>query len=70
MTPSERYRADLAGDGFYHDAVQQRAIDKLQSLYDQLIYPAADTTLWSKLFSGKIPPLRGLYLWGGPGRPL
>ncbi len=68
MTPSERHRSDLARAGFHHDAAQQRAIDKLQSLYDQLACPVADTSLWSKLFSGKTSPLQGLYLWGGPGR--
>ena len=68
MTPLERYKADLARDGFHHDVVQQRAIERLQSLYSRLVSPVASAPVWLRLFGKKTPTPQGLYLWGGPGR--
>jgi len=68
MTPLERYKADLARDGFHHDVVQLQAIERLQSLYSRLVSPAASAPVWLRLFGKKTPTLQGLYLWGGPGR--
>ncbi|MCL7928894.1 cell division protein ZapE [Halomonas llamarensis] len=35
--PMERYHADLERDGFQYDAAQQKAVEHLQRLYDDLI---------------------------------
>ena len=68
MTPLERYQADVAQGGFHNDAGQQQAVGRLQGLYNSLVCPVVTTPAWLRLFSKKTPPLRGLYLWGGPGR--
>jgi cell division protein ZapE len=35
--PYERYRLDLQQEGFQHDPAQERAIQYLQRIYDQLM---------------------------------
>lgn len=35
--PYERYRQDLQQEGFQHDPAQERAIQYLQRIYDQLM---------------------------------
>lgn len=37
LTPRQRFEADLARDGFVHDAAQANAVDHLQRLYDELV---------------------------------
>ena len=37
LTPKQRYQADLEREGFVHDAAQERAVEHLQRLYDQLV---------------------------------
>lgn len=37
LTPRQRFEADLAREGFVHDAAQANAVDHLQRLYDELI---------------------------------
>ncbi|HRD66754.1 MAG TPA: cell division protein ZapE [Candidatus Competibacter sp.] len=77
--PYERYRRDLQREGFRHDPAQERAIQHLQSIYDQLMArpepaPSKKSGLFARLASRDKPAVagaaavRGLYLWGGVGR--
>ena len=78
--PYERYRRDLQQEGFQHDPAQERAVQRLQKIYDQLLAqptapaPAKKTGLFAR-WSGRdkaettaAAAVRGLYLWGGVGR--
>ncbi len=78
--PYERYRRDLQREGFRHDPAQERAIQHLQKIYEQLLLqpepaPSKKPGLFTRLV-GRDPPsattrgptVRGLYLWGGVGR--
>ena len=75
--PYQRYRKDLQREDFYHDPAQERAIQSLQRIYDELMTarepPPAKAKLLGRLFKRGQPespqkPVRGLYLWGGVGR--
>lgn len=69
MTPSERYRADIQRGSIRPEPAQARAVDRLQSLYDDLCNaPAPRSGWWTRWSRGPRRPVRGLYLWGGPGR--
>lgn len=70
MTPRERYQADLARGVVRSDPAQAHAIDNIQQLYDTLhALPPLPTGWWARLTQrGPRRPVRGLYLWGGPGR--
>jgi cell division protein ZapE len=68
MTPSQRYQMDLAQGAFYADAGQQRAVEYLQVLYDILHAPVKPQPVWKILRRRSSAPVKGLYLWGGPGR--
>lgn len=69
VTPRERYLADLARGNVRPDAAQARAVDHLQQLYDSLCQvPPPQERWWSRLIRAPRRPVRGLYLWGGPGR--
>jgi cell division protein ZapE len=76
--PYERYRKDLQREGFYHDPAQERAIQRLQRIYAELLAaPAPAPPLRPRLLGRLLgrsqtlqspAPVRGLYLWGGVGR--
>lgn len=78
--PYERYRNDLQREGFQHDPAQERAIQRLQRIYAELLAtpapapkpPAAKKGLLGRLLQRAadppLAPVRGLYLWGGVGR--
>lgn len=76
--PYERYRHDLEREDFQHDPAQERAVLRLQEIYDQLMaQPEPAVTRKSGLLARLArrdqppagpPPVRGLYLWGGVGR--
>lgn len=77
--PYERYRRDLQQEGFQHDPAQERAVQALQKVYDQLLVQpqpvaAKKPGLLARLTGRGQPaiaeqsPVRGLYLWGGVGR--
>ena len=76
LTPQQRYQADLALPGFFHDEAQQLAVDKLQNLYDRLVSSGKKDirkSLWHKIavntgLREPQAPLKGLYFWGGVGR--
>ncbi len=68
MTPQQRYQADLDRDGFHVDTAQQQAVGLLQALYEGLLDPLPAPPFWKRLLGQRSPPIRGLYLWGGPGR--
>lgn len=67
-TPRERYLADVARGALRSDAAQLRALDHVQRLYDDLLQAAAPPGWWARLLHRPRRPVRGLYLWGGPGR--
>jgi cell division protein ZapE len=75
-TPLERYHQDLQRPGFIKDAAQQNVVEHTQQLHDQLIEAVKKqqsqgglAKLYQKYFlKQKIPPVRGIYLWGGVGR--
>ncbi|MCB1802714.1 MAG: AFG1 family ATPase [Gammaproteobacteria bacterium] len=60
------YQARLAAEQFTDDPEQRRAIDALQRVADDLTRKPPSG--WRSLFSKPLPPIRGLYLWGGVGR--
>jgi cell division protein ZapE len=67
-----RYLIDIKKGGFHKDPAQERAIYKLQKIYDQLTAKVqmkkARLIGFSKTSASINPDLRGLYLWGGVGR--
>ena len=68
MTPRQRYQLDLDRQGFHSDVAQQQAVDLLQSLYESLTTPPPVPPVWKKLLGQRSTAVKGLYLWGGPGR--
>ena len=75
--PYDRYRKDLQQEGFRHDPAQERAIQHLQRVYDELVAdPAPAATKKSGLLAlltgrnhaSTRTTVKGLYLWGGVGR--
>ena len=68
LTPRERYSADIAAGAVLPDAAQARAVESLQQLYDLLLHAAPGRGWWTWLRERRRRPIRGLYLWGGPGR--
>jgi cell division protein ZapE len=68
VTPRQRYQADLQRPGFSRDAAQQRALDRLQDLHDRVTAQVPKPPWWKRAVLSQPPPIRGLYLWGGPGR--
>lgn len=69
-TPQARYQRDLAGAAFQHDAAQERAVQRLEQLYQALIaQPSSSRRLWWRsLVARKPQPVTGIYMWGGVGR--
>lgn len=69
MTPLERYQADLQRPDFFHDPAQEKAVQHLQRLYDDLVATESSRQgLFDKLLRKKPEPVKGLYFWGGVGR--
>ncbi|MFN2309249.1 MAG: cell division protein ZapE [Gammaproteobacteria bacterium] len=68
-TPRERYQAEVDRGALRCDAAQLRALDRIQQLYDDLLrVPVPGLGWWGRLLRTPRRPVRGLYLWGGPGR--
>ncbi len=71
LTPWEHYQQDLQRSAFSHDAAQERAVQSLQRVYDELLVAQQPESIMGKLFYllGKArAQVKGLYLWGGVGR--
>lgn len=69
LSPRARYEADLQREGFRRDESQAQAVEALQQLYQALLKPAPQPSLWDRLRGRtEVPPVRGLYFWGGVGR--
>jgi cell division protein ZapE len=73
LTPIEHYQRDLQREDFVADADQQRAVERLQQLYDALVADSKPISFFSRFFSRlggrpEQPNTRGLYMWGGVGR--
>ncbi|CAH0526935.1 cell division protein ZapE [Vibrio hippocampi] len=75
MTPIEKYKKDIAENGFQSDPAQRTAVDALDVLYQELLqfhaYVPPEPSLLQKLMGQKPPQAKtpqGLYFWGGVGR--
>ncbi len=69
MTPRDRYQADISRGALRPDAAQAQALESIQQLYESLTQAAVDSPRWwERLFNKPRRAIRGLYLWGGPGR--
>jgi len=73
MTPLERYREELQQADIVHDPVQERAVERMQRLYDELAESELRTPALLQRIAGRIlnrrsERIRGIYLWGGVGR--
>lgn len=73
LSPLQRYLRDLEKDGFVEDEAQRMAVDKLQTLYEQLVEDQKQrdkqAAKWFGRLKKKAPkPVKGLYFWGGVGR--
>ena len=68
MTPRVRYQADLRREGFHHDPAQACVVEHTQRLYEDLLLASLARVWWRRLPGLTPRPVRGLYLWGGPGR--
>ena len=71
-TPMELYQEDLKRDDFSYDADQEKAVQHLQRLYDDLVASynrsKKKRTIRKVLPKKKKEPIKGLYFWGGVGR--
>ncbi len=73
LDPEQAYRAYLEAGSIKPDPSQAQAMDRLQDLHERLTEyaPQMGGTGWKarlKLGRDKLPPPRGVYLWGGVGR--
>ncbi len=68
LTPIEVYQSDLTAPDFHADAGQQEAVEQLQSIYDRLIEMQRQQGVLARWFTSKPAVVKGLYLYGGPGR--
>jgi cell division protein ZapE len=70
MTPLALYRAAMAQGTLAPDPAQAEAVGQLDRLAQTVVdyLKNGQGFRLSRLFSGKSPPPRGLYLWGGVGR--
>lgn len=70
-SPVQRYEKDLQKDGFVADTAQRIAVEKLQSLYEQLTATDRQKVgLLDRLRGRQLRQvaIKGLYFWGGVGR--
>lgn len=73
LPPLERYRADLAQEGFQPDPAQEAVVREMQFLYDELLSAAQAKRgllgrFKKRMRAARYVPVRGLYLWGSVGR--
>lgn len=80
LSPLERYQQDLQRADFRRDPSQQQAVERLETLYQQLVaqHQARQSSALSQFLQrglfkkilGTAPaePIMGLYFWGGVGR--
>lgn len=68
VTPRVRYQADLRRTAILPDPAQAKVVEHTQRLYEELLASGARRAWWRRLPGLAPPPVRGLYLWGGPGR--
>ena len=58
----------MATSRFRPDEKQEQVVGHLHALYEALLAPSPRSALWKRLLRHRSPPVRGVYLWGGPGR--
>ncbi|MHC8440671.1 MAG: cell division protein ZapE [Candidatus Eutrophobiaceae bacterium] len=72
MTPWLRYQKDLQGE-LFHDLGQEEVVRVTEGIHHALVEQmkgqkaTASPPLWRMLFSKRLEPIKGLYLWGGVG---
>ncbi len=68
--PLERYEAGLKSGEYQSDESQHEAVKLLQALFDDLCRPPPPSRLLARLLGrgAPLPPVKGLYFWGGVGR--
>lgn len=68
MSVIEAYARELQARGYTADAAQQRAVERLQRMYDEWVeFKRRRASRLRKLFDHSPPP-QGVWLWGGVGR--
>jgi cell division protein ZapE len=66
-TPLAHYQRDLEEHGFFRDAAQQRAVEALQQVFDEVLADRArQQGMLGRFRRRRAVP--GLYMWGGVGR--
>ncbi|MCW9025396.1 MAG: cell division protein ZapE [Gammaproteobacteria bacterium] len=68
MNPRQRYHSELQSSGFNSDPAQLQAVEHTQRLFDELIEVRPPARGITRLWSSKPEPIKGLYLYGKPGR--
>lgn len=79
LSPSSRYQLALSEGTHQPDDVQREAVNRLNTIYQELLAKPADAAqssglkaAFGRLLGKKEPPVnvpvRGLYMWGGVGR--
>ncbi|WP_158771360.1 cell division protein ZapE [Paraglaciecola sp. L1A13] len=73
LTPWQKYQLDLQREDFHSDPAQANAVKQLQRLYDELVEPHREPSLWTKIKfvigkDAQTSAIKGLYFWGGVGR--
>ncbi|MFU8815565.1 MAG: cell division protein ZapE [Pseudomonadales bacterium] len=72
MSPEQKYRELLQGPGLCPDPAQERVVALLEDLHRRLCARRSERAgLLSRLLPmgrRQLPPVQGLYLWGGVGR--
>lgn len=79
LSPSSRYQLALSEGTHQPDDVQREAVNRLDTIYQELLAKPADAVqssglkaAFGRLLGKKEPtvnaPVRGLYMWGGVGR--
>ncbi len=67
--PIELFHEKLKLQNFKHDSAQERAVQQIQKLYDDILSrPQIRPTWWRKILNQDTTPVCGLYFWGGVGR--
>ncbi|WP_394130310.1 cell division protein ZapE [Shewanella maritima] len=72
LSPWQHYQQDLTREDFSHDSAQERAVQSLQRVYDELLeanMPQKGLSRLARVFKRQSSAqVKGLYLWGGVGR--
>lgn len=73
MTVLKQYKAHLESKEILHDEAQNKVVNELQNVYDELTEISQSLTSkgirqLKRVLNLNIKPVQGLYIWGGVGR--